>query len=86
MNNNGRTRLLIVDDETEIRNTLAQYFGSVGYAVETAQDVSEALQKLPSGFDIVLSDIKMPGVSGIEFLQQARRTNPRLGIFLITGY
>lgn len=86
MNSSGRTRLLIVDDETEIRSTLAQYFGSVGYAVETAPDVAEALQKLASGFDIVLSDIKMPGVSGIEFLQQARRTNPRVGVFLITGY
>jgi DNA-binding response OmpR family regulator len=83
---NGKRRLLILDDEEEIRTTLAQYFGSLGYSVDTAAGVVEALEKLPTGFQVVLSDIRMPGVSGIEFLQQARRINPALGIFLITGY
>jgi CheY-like chemotaxis protein len=81
---NGR-RLLILDDEDEIRSTLAQYFGSLGYAVDTAANVPEALEKLPQGYQVVLSDIRMPEVSGIEFLQQAHRVNPALGIFLITG-
>jgi CheY-like chemotaxis protein len=79
-------RLLILDDEDEIRSTLAQYFGSLGYAVDTAANVPEALEKLPQGYQVVLSDIRMPEVSGIEFLQQAHRVNPALGIFLITGY
>jgi DNA-binding response OmpR family regulator len=83
---NGKRRLLILDDEDEIRTTLAQYFGNAGYAVDSAANVSEALEKLASGFHVVLSDIRMPGASGIEFLQQARRLNPKLGIFLITGY
>ena len=83
---NGKRRLLILDDEEEIRTTLAQYFGNLGYSIDMAADVSEALQKLPTGFQVVLSDIRMPGVSGIEFLQQARRINPALGVFLITGY
>ena len=81
-----KRRLLIVDDEAEVLTTLAQYFGSLGYAVETAPGVPEAIQKLTPGIDAVLSDIQMPGGSGIEFLQQARRTNPQVGIFLITGY
>lgn len=82
----GKRRLLVVDDEAEICATLAQYFGSVGYDVDTAPDASQALEKLSEGFDVVLSDIRMPGVDGIEFLQQARRTNSKIGIFLITGY
>ena len=79
-------RLLIVDDEAEIRSTLEQYFQQVGYRVETAPDVAAALTKLTQGFDVVLSDIKMPGASGIDFLAQARRLNSKVGIFLITGY
>ncbi len=81
-----KRKLLILDDEDEIRTTLTEYFESLGYAVETAADVPQALEKLSSGVHIVLSDIRMPGVSGIEFLQQARRIDPAVGIFLITGY
>ena len=83
---NGKRMLLILDDEEEIRTTLAEYFTSVGYAVDTAATASEALSKLSAGFRAVLSDIRMPEVSGIEFLQQARRVNPGVGVFLITGY
>jgi len=86
MDHAARGRLLIVDDETEIRSTLAEYFGAVGYAVETAADAAEGLEKLSLGVDIVLSDIKMPGESGIDFLQHARRVNPGVGVFLITGF
>lgn len=86
MEDAARRRLLIVDDEEEIRATLAQYFGSVGYAVEGAASAAEALEKLSRGFDVVLTDIKMPGTSGIDFLQEARRRNPKVGIFLMTGY
>lgn len=83
---NGKRVLLILDDEQEIRTTLAEYFASVGYTVDTAATVPEALGKLSGGVQAVLSDIRMPDVSGIEFLQQARRVNPSVGVFLITGY
>jgi len=86
MEDAARRRLLIVDDEEEIRATLAQYFGSTGYAVEGAASASEALEKLSQEFDVVLTDIKMPGASGIDFLQEARRKNQKVGIFLMTGY
>jgi CheY-like chemotaxis protein len=82
----GKRMLLILDDEEEIRTTLAEYFRSVGYTVDTAATAPEALGKLSAGFQAVLSDIRMPDVSGIEFLQQARRVNPNIGVFLITGY
>jgi CheY-like chemotaxis protein/anti-anti-sigma regulatory factor len=81
-----KRRLLIVDDETEIRETLAQYFSRLGYRVDMAADGSEALGKLPNGFEAMLADIRMPGMDGIDLLQQARRLNPGIGVFLITGY
>jgi DNA-binding response OmpR family regulator len=86
MKTTGGRRLLILDDEDEIRTTLAQYFGSIGYSVDTAASVPEALERLPGGIQAVLSDIRMPEASGIDFLQQARRINPKVGVFLITGY
>ncbi len=86
MKDAAKRRLLIVDDEEGIRLSLAEYFGRVGFTVETAPDVPQALEKLTQGFDVVLSDVKMPGASGIEFLQQVRRANPQVGVFLITGY
>jgi CheY-like chemotaxis protein/anti-anti-sigma regulatory factor len=86
MGEDGKRRLLIIDDEEEIRTTLAEYFQSVGYAVETAQDSATALERLGGGAQVILSDIRMPGESGIQFLQQARKRNPDVGVFLITGY
>ena len=79
-------RLLIVDDEPQVREMLQTYFTEAGYAVATAPDVPTALAQRPEEFDAVLSDIKMPGASGIDFLREARRRNPRLGVFLITAY
>ena len=81
-----KRHVLILDDEPNIRKMLEEYFTDAGYIVATAADVPTALAKLPEGVEVVLSDINMPGVTGIEFLQQARKTNPKLGVFLITGY
>jgi DNA-binding response OmpR family regulator len=81
-----KRRLLIVDDEPEIRSTMTAYFSEIGYEVDAAPDGIGALAELTRGYDGVLSDIKMPGCGGIEFLRQVRRVNPRLTIFFITGY
>jgi CheY-like chemotaxis protein len=86
MVNAAKRRLLVVDDEEGIRDTLAQFFGGMGYEVDTIADGQGALEKLPEGFDVVLADIKMPGMTGIDLLQQARRINPQVGFFMITGY
>lgn len=86
MAEDARRHLLIVDDEDEIRTTLAEYFQSVGYVVDTAPDSTSALERLGEGPQVILSDIRMPGESGIQFLQQARKRNPNVGVFLITGY
>ena len=81
-----RHRLLAVDDDETIRTMLKDFFEGAGYAVDTAANVPEALEKLSQEYHVVLSDISMPEVSGIDCLQQAHRVNPALGIFLITAY
>lgn len=79
-------RLLIVDDEPEILATLQQYFKGAGYAVDTAASVPEAAKKLSARYDVILSDIKLPGSSGLDLLRQARVRNPQAGLFLMTGF
>jgi DNA-binding response OmpR family regulator len=80
-----KPRLLIVDDDAVILTMLGEYFTDAGFAVTTAPDVPTALAEFDKGCDVVLSDIGMPEVTGVEFLQRARQANPKLGVFLITG-
>jgi two-component system response regulator AtoC len=86
MRERGVGRVLIVDDESGVRATLEEYLTAVGYAVVGAPDVPTALAILPQGFDVVLCDLHLPGVDGLAFLQEVRRVDPALGVFVITGY
>jgi DNA-binding NtrC family response regulator len=86
MPTDSRPRLLILDDETAVRQTFEAYFRQVGYAVTACGDVRAGLQCLADGIDVVLSDIRMPGADGVDFLRAARQLQPDVGIFLITGY
>ena len=78
--------ILVVDDEESIRLTLATFLSNAGYEVETAEDVPAALKQLKAGnFDVVLSDIIMPRVTGVELLQTIRRESPRVQVIMMTG-
>jgi len=82
-----KVRLLIVDDEDEIRDLLRRHFCYLGYEVDTAGDGIEALEKLAqSKTDIVISDIVMPRMDGIELLRTIRRDYPMAHVIMITGY
>lgn len=78
---------MIIDDERAIRKTLAEILGFEGYKIEEAADGEEGLaqfrQKL---FDVVLCDIKMPKLDGLEFLEKARALNPDVPIIMISGH
>ena len=67
-------RILVVDDEEQIRGVLRKFLGSMGYEVETAQDGIEALSKLDLDIDLVLLDIKMPGMDGFETARRIRES------------
>jgi len=79
------TQILIVDDEKAIRNVLKDILSVEGYKVEEASDGEEGLKKI-SNADVVLCDIKMPKVDGIEFLEKALEINPELPIIMISGH
>ncbi len=79
--------LLIIDDEKAIRKTLTEILSFEGYKIEEAADGEEGLKKFKEKtFDLVLCDIKMPKLDGIEFLQKAGEINPDVPIIMISGH
>ncbi|KIC91778.1 sigma-54 dependent transcriptional regulator [Flavihumibacter sp. ZG627] len=81
------SNILIIDDERAIRKTLGEILSYEGYKIEEASDGEEGLKKFrESTFDVVLCDIKMPKLDGIEFLDKAREANPDVPIIMISGH
>ena len=79
--------ILIIDDEKAIRKTLTEILSFEGYKIEEAADGEEGLRKFrEKNYDLVLCDIKMPKLDGIEFLQKAGESNPDIPIIMISGH
>ena len=80
------TNVLIVDDEKSIRFSLRAFLEAGGYTVETAADAQEALRLLGDGnFDVVVSDIVLPRINGIELLKAIRAAAPLAQVIMMTG-
>jgi CheY-like chemotaxis protein len=85
----GRERLLLVDDEPLVRAAHRRVLTSLGYVVAVASDAEEALALLraaPSGFDLVVTDMAMPGMSGFELARLWLREQPGARVLLCTGF
>ncbi|MGH7677559.1 MAG: HD domain-containing phosphohydrolase [Gemmatimonadaceae bacterium] len=81
-----RERLLVVDDEDTIRLVLAKYLRTRGFDVTTAESGDAALEALSrSTFDLMLCDVRMPGLSGVELVPEVRRLHPNLGIVMLSA-
>jgi two-component system, NtrC family, nitrogen regulation response regulator NtrX len=79
--------ILIIDDEKAIRKTLSEILSFEGYKIDEASDGEEGLKKFKEKtYDVVLCDIKMPKLDGIEFLQKAGESNPDVPIIMISGH
>jgi signal transduction histidine kinase len=81
-------RVLLVDDDADIRSIMADALSEMGFNVAQAADAAEALLQLQTaGFDILVSDIVMPGgMNGCELVRRARARWPQLAVLLISGY
>ena len=83
----SQSRLLIVDDELSVRDSLGKWFHEEGYEVETAESASEAMTKLALGkWHAALVDIKMHGTDGIELQRRMHEIDPDMLVIMMTGY
>jgi DNA-binding response OmpR family regulator len=81
-----QARVLIVDDEAPIRLTLEAILRRTGYSVTTAANGEEATDWLmQSSFDLLLIDLKLPGMDGLTFARTAQQSQPSAAILFITG-
>lgn len=82
-----KLNLCIVDDEVRITESLAEYFTRQGCVVCTANDAASALQLIRSRqVDVVISDVVMPGMNGLDLLQACKAHDPRIEVILISGH
>jgi CheY-like chemotaxis protein len=84
----GAPNILVVDDDPEVREILAETLGEFGYAVAQASTGEEALPILAKRPDIglLITDVRMPGMSGLELAERARARDAALRVILISGY
>lgn len=83
----GRPRILVVDDEASIRDMLSKTLSLAEYDVEVAADGRAALERLKlMPYDLLITDLKMPGVDGLTVIREARRYRPDLPVIIITGF
>ena len=80
-------RILVVDDDPVIGKSFDRVLSGKGYAVITAADGEEALRKLSAEtYDVVFTDIRMPGMSGLEVVERVKASQPWLPVVIVTGY
>ena len=85
--NNSDVKILIVDDEQIVRDSLSHWFEEDGYQVSSAADAFDVLKDLqPGKYDIMLVDIKMPKMSGLELLEKVKEIDPDCIVIIITAY
>jgi len=84
---NGRRRVLVVDDESSMRELMSKILALGNYDVETAADGSVALDRMrATTYDLLIADLKMPGMDGLTLLRHAKRLNAALPVIIITGF
>lgn len=80
-------KILVVDDEEEIRELFDAYLSKRGYAVNVAKDGLEAIKKTDAEkFDFVFLDIKMTGLNGVETFKRIKDKDPDCSVIIMTGY
>jgi len=84
---NVRPRILVVDDEPSIRDLLAKTLALAEYVVDVAADGRSALDRMRNEtYDLLIADLKMPGIDGLSVIREAKRYKANLPVIIITGY
>ncbi len=81
-----KKKILVVDDDEIIRTTLELNLLEVGYSVDTAASGEEACTMFANGYDLIITDLLMEGVGGLEVLRRVKKHNPYTIVFILTGH
>lgn len=82
-----KKKILVVDDEEDVRNLIARTLSRAGYEVEVAADGEGALEMLQRNYyHVLFTDQKMPGISGIELIEEARKLHPDIQALILTAF
>jgi DNA-binding NtrC family response regulator len=84
----GRSAILVVDDDPEVREILAETLTEFGYRVLQAGTGEEALPFLEARGEVgmIITDVRMPGMSGLEFVERAKAHDPAVKVIVMSGY
>ena len=82
-----KANILVIDDEESMRDSCLQTLSRKGYNVQTAEDGQQGLEMLKrKSFDLIILDLKMPGLNGMEVLKIIKQDNPDIFVIVITGH
>lgn len=82
-----KSRILVIDDEEDIRDTLKAILENEGYIVDTAKNGKEAIEKAHQAYyNLALIDIRLPDIDGTELLNSMRESTPKMVKIIVTGY
>ncbi|MBN1271993.1 MAG: response regulator [Candidatus Aminicenantes bacterium] len=87
MNSHKKGKILVVDDDITVCKSISQAISIEGYDVDTALSGEEALKKdMKSPYDLIITDLMMPGISGLELLKSLKPRRPDVKLIMVTGY
>jgi DNA-binding NtrC family response regulator len=83
----GKPRILLVDDEERFRTNLQKMLGAHGLMVNSKSSGQEALEELKrQGYDVIVLDIRMPGMDGLATLKEIKQINPEVEVIILSGH
>ncbi len=84
--NNEDIKILLVDDEKQFADTLAERLAMRGFSARVAYDGPQALKAVEEPTDVIVLDLRMPGMDGFEVLRNVKKSNPQVQVIILTGH
>ena len=87
--NESPTRILVIDDDEDILNLFGDFLKKEGYGVNSFLDPLKALEEIhrrPQRYSIIITDVRMPGISGIELIRRIRKINHDIKVIIISAF
>jgi len=85
--NDSKKRILVVEDDAEMRSLLKDFFEEDGFEIDSVSNGSEAFRRIArEPFDLIITDIRMPGLTGLDILPGIKKLQPEVSIIVVTAF